>query len=88
MDEQLTNDTLSAIAVMTAVVTEPDEANRLAAEIVNEWGNEHPDGANRVVFGFVQLSMMLLTQLHLRTGEPFEAPLQVAAGVINSWDDD
>jgi hypothetical protein len=87
MDEQMVEDTLRAVGVMTATLEDPDGPRVLACEVVNEWSNESPDGANRVVLGFVQLCTMLLAQLQVETGIPPRRALQLVAGTMTIWDE-
>lgn len=83
------NDTLSAIAVMTAAVDDPDGPKKLAAQVVNEWSREDPDeGANRVVLGFVQLCTMLLAKIQVETGMSAEATLQETARIMSNWSEE
>jgi hypothetical protein len=87
MDEQMTEDTLRAVAVMTATLEDPDGPRTLACDVVNEWGNESPDGANRIVLGFIQLSTMLLAQLQIEAGIPPRRALQLVAGTLTNWNE-
>ncbi|MBI3227183.1 MAG: hypothetical protein HYZ39_19220 [Mycolicibacterium cosmeticum] len=86
MNDQVKEDTLSAIAVVTAAVGQPGENKTLAAQVANEWVSEHPhDGATRLANGFVQLCIVLLAQIKYKTEASPEETLQMAAELVNDW---
>lgn len=89
MDDQLRNDTLTAIAVVTAANGEPGQPKTLAAQIANEYVNEHPgDGHTRLLNGFIQLVIVLLANTKHDTGTSPEDALLNAADLVNNWTDE
>lgn len=89
MDDQLREDTLTAIAVVTASNGEQGNPKTLAANIANEYVDEHPgDGHSRLLNGFIQLAIVLLAKIKHDTGASPEDALLDAADLVNNWSDE
>ncbi|MBB2992364.1 hypothetical protein FHR72_003863 [Mycolicibacterium iranicum] len=90
MDETLKEDTSAAIAVVTAVLSEPGTGRKpFATQIANEFFEENPDnGEVRLANGLIQLCIMLLAKIQLETEILPAETLQLAAEIVNSPDGD
>lgn len=85
MDDRLREDTLTAIALVTAAQSDPSLASRLATEYVDE----HADGHSRLVSGLISLSEVLLSKIRLETNASVDETLFWAADLVNDdWRDD
>ena len=89
MDERLREDTLHAIALVTAANSEPGYEKPLAAQLANDYVNEYPDdGHNRLVNGLIQLCNVLVALHRHDTDKSSEQVLLDAAELLNNWHDD
>ena len=83
MADQLTEDTLTALSLVTAAHGEPGNPKKLAAQIATDFANEHPeDGHTRLVGGLINLSIAFLAQMCLAKGITPEEALQDVAELV------
>lgn len=75
MADQLTEDTLTALSLLTAAHGEKSRHKKLAGELANSFADENPeDGHTRLVSGLLNLSIALVAQLcHSRGITPDQA---------------
>jgi hypothetical protein len=83
MADQLTEDTLTALSLLTAAHGEKGGHKKLAGEVANAFADENPeDGHTRLVSGLINLSVALLAQLCLSKGITPDEGLQETAELI------
>lgn len=86
MDEKLKEDTLTAIALVTAAQGEPGNPKTLSSQVANDYLDEHPeDGHTRLASGLINLCSLLVVKVSRATGESLEAVLQDSADLVNNW---
>ncbi|MCA2305147.1 hypothetical protein JF770_16405 [Mycobacterium intracellulare] len=89
MNQQLRENTLTAIAVVTAANEGPGPDRPLATQVANDWLTEHPgDGHTRLLNGLVQLSLILLMEIQRETDRRLPEVLMSVADLVSNWEDD
>ena len=84
MDDTLREDTLAAIALVTAANSD----RSLASHLATEYASEHPDGHSRIANGLITLSEVLLAKIRLETDASVDQTLFWAADFVNNWEGD
>ncbi|SOX52570.1 hypothetical protein MAAFP003_1236 [Mycobacterium ahvazicum] len=90
MADQLTEDTLTALSLVTAAHGEKGRHKKLAGQIATDFANENPeDGHTRLVGGLINLCIAFIAEICLAKDiTPEEALQDVAELVVEMGSED